>query len=870
MSIVTFLEHTLSANDNDRIQATQYLEQAAEANLAELLKALAEVIQSDNVPEGPRQAACISFKNHLTSKNETKKHFNQQRWLHLEAPVRAHIKNIILLSLKTPNTRVGAQAAQAVSAIAQAELPQSQWPELIPSLLQNCTDPQSPTPTKQNTLETVGFICEEIDPMVLKQYSNDILTAIVNGMRKDEPSMDVRLAATRAMLNSVDFVKTNMSNEAERNYIMQVVCETTQTPGNVQLRVRAMECLNRIVQLYYEFMKVYMQEALFQLTLQAMREDEDEVCLQAIEFWSTVCDEEMEIEMGMLDAQERSYEPERVSQYYARGALPHLVAILTELLCKQDESDDDADAWNVATASGVCLSLLSNCCRSDIVAPMRPFILGNITNASWHQREAAVLALGCILEGPDESHLEDIVSSCMSVLTQLMADPKVQVRDTCGWTIGRVFEYLPHVVLSENTNMNPLIQALGSALQDVPRVANNVCWTIKALADAAYDTASAHSDSDDVETYTLSPCFESLVQELLKTTERPDANNQLRVAAYECLNTVIQTAPNDCYAYIIQTTVSIMGRLEKALLPHDQLHSQDKQVHTEVQGLLCASLCALINKLHREDLMKISDQVMQILLVMLRTTDAQGVHEDALNAISGLISQLEEDFEKYMEHFKPFLLAGIVSSDYAIGCQSVGMTGDIARALGSNAQKYTDELMNQLLQALNMSTLPRNVRPDILSAFGDIATSIGPSFEKYLPFVMPILVDASNVPAPQNQNDYDEIEYVNMLRDSTLEAFAGIFVAMRGHPDTVSQYVAHVASFMCICANDVNHTDTMIKVIIGILGDLTDMYGKQMKPTLEQAWVQPVLYKASKSNCSLTKNTVEWAGQLIQKVLREN
>eukprot|EP01134_Creolimax_fragrantissima_P003633 CFRG3633T1 len=868
MSIVQFLEHTLSPVDTDRIQATQYLEQAAEANLAGLLQALVEVIQCEEHSEGCRQAACINFKNNLTGKDEQKRQLNQQRWLHLDPNVRGAIKRSILASLYTPNTHVGAQAAQAVSAVAQAELPQQQWPELIPKLLENCTSVQSPTSVKQNTLEAIGFICEEIDPHVLSVFSNDILTAIVNGMRKEETSGDVRLAATKAMSNSVDFVKKNMSNDAERNFIMQVVCEATQAMDNVHLRVKAMECLVKIVQMYYEFMEVYMREALFQLTLQAMEDEEDEVALQAIEFWSTVCDEEMDLEMDAADARDRLQDPDRVCKYYAKGALTYLVGILCKLLCKQDESDDDADSWNVATAAGVCLSLLSSCCKSLIVSPMRPFILGNITSATWNQREAAVLALGCILEGPDENHLEEIVSSCMPVLTQLMQDPKVQVRDTCGWTIGRVFEYLPHVVLSQNSNMNPLIQALGTALSDVPRVSINVCWSIKALADAAYDTASEHSDSEEVDTYTLSPCFDGLIQELLMTTERPDAsNNQLRVAAYECLNAVIQTAPTDCYPFIINTTITILARLEHALQPKAELSgAAEKLVHSETQGLLCSALCALILKLREEDLEKISDQIMQILLVMLQTSDVNGVQEDALTAISSLVAQLDRDFEKYMPHFKPYLLAGIVSSDAGVGSLSVGMTGDVTRALGQNAVAYSDELMQQLMQAWAMPALPRAVRADILSAFGDIATSVGVVFEKYLAPVLQVLVEASNVPAPSDGSNYEEIEFLNSLREGTLEAYAGIIVGMREKPETIIQSVPHINNFMEICVRDSNHSDGMIKVAVGIIGDLTDLFGSHMKPTLQQTWVATMLNRGMLGD-PLTKNTTEWAQGLISKVL---
>lgn len=48
---------------------------------------------------------------------------------------------------------------------------------------------------------------------VLAKQSNEILTAIVHGMRKDEPSDYVRLAATNALLNSLEFTKANFEVE---------------------------------------------------------------------------------------------------------------------------------------------------------------------------------------------------------------------------------------------------------------------------------------------------------------------------------------------------------------------------------------------------------------------------------------------------------------------------------------------------------------------------------------------------------------------------------------------------------------------------------------------------------------------------------
>ena len=82
---------------------------------------------------------------------------------------------------------------------------------------------------------------------------------------------------------------------------MQTVCEATQSPS-VSVQVAAFECLVRIMQLYYDKMQFYMERALYGLTILGMKHEEEKIALQAIEFWSTVCDEEIELALDEAEA----------------------------------------------------------------------------------------------------------------------------------------------------------------------------------------------------------------------------------------------------------------------------------------------------------------------------------------------------------------------------------------------------------------------------------------------------------------------------------------------------------------------------------------------------------------------------------------
>ena len=57
---------------------------------------------------------------------------------------------------------------------------------------------------------------------------------------------------------------------------MQVVCEATQAT-DIQVKVAALQCLVKIMSLYYQYMESYMGPALFAITLEAMKSEAEEV-----------------------------------------------------------------------------------------------------------------------------------------------------------------------------------------------------------------------------------------------------------------------------------------------------------------------------------------------------------------------------------------------------------------------------------------------------------------------------------------------------------------------------------------------------------------------------------------------------------------
>lgn len=874
IQLVEILEKTVSSDKNELLAAKNYLEQAAEANLPEFLKALSDILASEINTPVARMAAGLHLKNHLTSKDASLNHQYQQRWLSFPDAISDYIKKNILRSLGTENTRPSC-AAQCVAYVAVTELPVGRWDYLISTLVQKVVSEMSTEIEREAALEAIGYICQDIGPGVLEHQSNQILTAIIHGMRKQEPSNHVRLAATTALLNSLEFTKANFDKDTERNYIMEVVCEATQS-SDTQICVAALQCLVRILSLYYQYMEPYMAQALFPITLEAMKSDNDDIALQGIEFWSNVSDEEVDLSIENQEATEAGRAPTRVSKHYARGALQYLAPVLMEKLTKQDESDDD-DSWNPAKAASVCLMLLASCCEDEIVPHVFPFINNNIKSQNWRCRDAAVMVFGSILGGLENSTLKPFVEQAMPTLINLMYDSSVIVRDTVAWTFGRICDIIPEAAIN-NTYLNPLLESFLKGLKSEPRVAANVCWAFIGLSEAAYEAAETR-DGNTPETYCLTPYFEYIITQLLETTDRPDGSQaNLRAAAYEALMDMIKNSPNDCYVIVQKTTMIILDRLNQVLQMESHIaNHNDRHQFNDLQSLLCATLQSVLRKVAVEDAPKISDAIMTALLRMFSSNSGKvgGVQEDALIAVSTLVDLLGEKFLVYMDAFKQYLYMGLKNhQEYQVCCAAVGLSGDICRGLKSKILPYCDEIMTLLLDNLGNQTLHRSVKPQILSTFGDMALSIGSAFLKYLPVVLQMLLHASQVEV--DPNDFDNFEYLNELRESVLEAYTGIIQGLKGtektpHPDVfrMEPHVANIINFIKVIAKDRDTSDSILAIAAGLIGDLCSAFGPKLYPLVDDPLINQLLVEGKKSRVNRTKSLCTWALKEIRKLPNE-
>lgn len=855
--VAQFLENIIVTPDPTvRLQAETTLKKLSNDNFLQFAGLLSQILADSSVRLEARILAGLTLKNELISKNPTKAQQFAQRWsTQIDPDSRHHIKQFTLQALVDPETRVANAAAQLIAAIAEIELPLNQWPELMKIMVDNTAQDQ-PENVKRASLLALGYICEsanQSDETLINQ-SNNILIAIVQGAQSNEPSKVVRLTALNALADSLAFIKNNMEREGERNYLMQVVCEATQAQDE-DIQAAAFGCLCKIMSLYYFYMKPYMEQALFALTVATMQSSNEKVAAMAVEFWSTICEEEIDIAFELSQYSNPGLE----SYNFALVSIQEVVPTLLQLLTKQNEDPDDDD-WNVAMSAGACLQLFAQNCGNFVVAPVLNFVEQNITSDNWRQREAAVMAFGSILDGPDKTQLTSLVHQALPPILNLINDPVLQVKETVAWCIGRIADSVV-AAIDPQEHLSDVINACLIGLKDHPKVATNCSWTIINLVEQLADTPSSPI-------YNYYPV---LVSALLEASNRTDNEHNARASVFSALTSLVEFANDQVGETTTSISTFVLDKLGQTMqVDEAQLTAEDRQNLHELQSNILSVLAAVIRK-NPQSVNPVADMLMDLFMKLLSKSDTTYVEDDVFYAISALASALGKQFQKYLETFSPYLVNALNQVQSQVCITAVNLIADISNSLEDDFKRFAPSFMNVLGQMLSSPDAKKELQPAVLSVFGDIATNIGSDFVPYLSQVMSVCVIAQNY--KPNYNSSDALDYQYKLYESILDAYVGIITGLHDQPDALFPYTGSIFQFINLLADNpsVSLEESIARTAVGIVGDIAAMYPDgRLKQFYTQPWMTKFIkdVKSNQSFAQTTRDTARWARE--QQKLQSN
>ena len=789
---------------------------------------MAGILSSEAAPVDARIAAGVAIKNALVAREEGRRQQMHAAYLQIDPGTRAAIKKAILGALGDAKERVGSTAAQVIAALGMIEVPGGGWPELIPALLANVTGPGMTAQLCKASLEAIGFLCEEIDPEPLSQSSNEILTAVVTGL-KSTTSREVRRAAASSLLLSLAFARENFEREHERTFILHVVCEAASQTDDLVLQEKAFECLNRILQLYYPLMQSYLAQGIGQLAVTALSSPAEGVRLQAIEFWSTLC--EVEMELG-----EDSYG-------FALTALPIALPALLQCLLWSSTGDEDGDAleeWTPAMAASTCLGLMAECCRDEIVTGrsnqvLVRFVEQNIDHPEWRRREAAIMAFGSVIDGPSPTVMAPLAVQALEPLLRLARDPVVAIQDSACWAIGKTVDFFPQFL--DPRVLERILEVLVGGLDAAPRVAVNCCWSLMTVfLQYGEDQQEEEPAALGVEyTQVLLPYCKPVVEALYRTAERPDAlEASLRMAAYQSMAGILERMPREALEIVLGVEQVLQARLAAAI---------------KDTGHLCNLLQSALGRTRQ-----VRPEHLRLVIGLLGAVGSQTTDlEDILLLAGTVLSELNDEtvVAAGASELVPHLLDALrlTSDETGLVIVAAGVVGDLARALGHQyLQSYAGDLLGQLLQGLCSPNLDSRAKPHLLGAIADLVGALGgPAFQPFLPTTMGLLVQASQTILASLRPEEEEADLIQEMVQSLLEVFSAILQEEPGSELISNEQLGQIL-LLIRSAITVARRESQVRSALGLLGDVADSFGTRLleQPDLrnllrQDNWVLVVL-----------------------------
>ncbi|OMO54088.1 Armadillo-like helical [Corchorus capsularis] len=269
--------------------------------------------------------------------------------------------------------------------------------------------------------------------------------------------------------------------------------------------VRKLVCaaLVQLIEVNPTFLEPHLKNVI-EFMLQASKDDDDEVALEACEFWSTYCETELNPEL--LREYLQQLIPTNWSMVYGDDDESLVDAEEDESVPDRDQDDDSLNVWNLRKCSAAGLDVVSTVYGDEILPTLMPLVQAKLSTSdddSWKEREAAVLALGAIAEGCISGlypHLPEIVEFQLPILD----DKFPLLRSISCWTLSRFSKFIvqpkylqilmPPLIakwqqLSDaDKDLFPLLECFTSIAQsscnvaESVAVANNACWAIGELA----------------------------------------------------------------------------------------------------------------------------------------------------------------------------------------------------------------------------------------------------------------------------------------------------------------------------------------------------------------------------------------------------
>uniref|UniRef100_A0A2I3S249 Transportin 2 n=2 Tax=Pan TaxID=9596 RepID=A0A2I3S249_PANTR len=511
--------------------------------------------------------------------------------------------------------------------------------------------------------------------------------------------------------------------------------------------------------------------SIIQYMLQRTQDHDENVALEACEFWLTlaeqpICKEVLashlvqlipilvngmkysEIDIILLkgDVEEDEAVPDSEQDIKPRFhksrtvTLPHEAERPDGSEDAEDDDDDDAlSDWNLRKCSAAALDVLANVFREELLPHLLPLLKGLLFHPEWVVKESGILVLGAIAEGCMQG-MVPYLPELIPHLIQCLSDKKALVRSIACWTLSRY----AHWVVSQPPDMHlkPLMtELLKRILDGNKRVQEAACSAFATLEEEActelvpylsyildtlvfafgkyqhknllilYDAIGTLADS--VGHHLNQPEYiQKLMPPLIqKWNELKDEDKDL-FPLLECLSSVATALQSGFLPYcepVYQRCVTLVQKTLAQAMMYTQHPEQYEAPDKDFMIVALDLLSGLAEGLggHVEQLVARSN-IMTLLFQCMQDSMPE-VRQSSFALLGDLTKACFIHVKPCIAEFMPILGTNLNPEFISVCNNATWAIGEICMQMGAEMQPYVQMVLNNLVEIINRPNTPKTL-----------------------------------------------------------------------------------------------------------------------------------------------------------------
>eukprot|EP00761_Pharyngomonas_kirbyi_P013600 gb/GECH01013629.1/.p1 GENE.gb/GECH01013629.1/~~gb/GECH01013629.1/.p1 ORF type:complete len:894 (+),score=181.29 gb/GECH01013629.1/:1-2682(+) len=502
-------------------------------------------------------------------------------------------------------------------------------------------------------------------------------------------------------------------------------------------------------------------ESVVEYMLESSKESDEEVAINACEFWTVACESEAqefdlrpymdrlvpillnnmvysEMQQIMLTNEEEEDEsvPDRPEDINPR-AFHHQsrqAGVEDGEEDDQDDDEDDMDAmdgfgeWNLRKCSASSLDMLAVTYGNDILPHLLPHVQQGLNSQDWPIRESVILALGAVAEGC--IGMKEYLPELVPFLHTLLHDKSAAVRCITFWTVSRYSRFI--IAHRDGVYMETTLEKIMNGLLDRNK-------KVQQAACSAFSTfvEDAHRE--------VMPYLSSILPVLAQCFSRYQAKNVLTL--YDAVCTLAETVGQD------------LNRPE--FIPHllpplfeKWNETPDSDMHLFPLLECFGSLASALGDGFKEYAPPVFERCVNLVAQTLQAIQmARSSGDDepdkeiiacALDVLSGLAEGLGPSIETLVSGtpLVDLLLVCMQENSEDVRTSSFALVGDLAKACIGHIRPSIEQMVSILSKNLVPTFTP--VCNNAVWSLGEIAVKLGEEMKPFIPPILPRLVELMN------------------------------------------------------------------------------------------------------------------------------